>query len=63
MASSKEGNAYSASIRNTRTRSTEPPTNPDTRPSGTPIRAENTTDRTTTSTAVRAPQTTRDQMS
>ena len=48
---------------NTRARSTQPPMKPDTRPSGTPMRIEKTTDRTMTSSAVRAPQMIRDQMS
>ncbi len=61
MARSSDGNAYSASIRKTSIRSTQLPTKPEIRPSGTPISTESTTEMLTTSTAVLAPQMTREQ--
>ena len=63
IASSRYGNANSASMISTRMRSTQPPTKPDISPSGTPIASENVTARKTTSTAVRAPKITRDRTS
>ena len=47
----------------TRSRSAQPPAKPEMSPSGTPMKVEKITDSTTTSSAVRAPQITRDKMS
>ncbi len=63
IASSNEGNAYSASMMKTSALSIHPPMKPETRPSGTPITPDMTTEATTTSSAVRAPQIIRLRMS
>ena len=52
-----------ASVRNTRSRSVQPPAKPETRPSSAPMTTDTTTERSTTSSAVRAPQMHRDSTS
>ncbi|SHU70993.1 Uncharacterised protein [Mycobacteroides abscessus subsp. abscessus] len=63
MASSNEGMAYSASITSTNARSSQPPRYPEVRPSTTPAGSETTSEVTMTSSAVRAPNSTRDNTS
>ncbi len=60
IASSRYGNANSASMISTRMRSSQPPTKPEISPSGTPMTIEKMTASSTTSTAVRAPKIVRD---
>ncbi len=63
IASSRDGNANSASVTSTRIRSSQPPRYPESKPSGTPTTIDRATASRMTSSAVCAPKMTRDSTS